>query len=1047
MISHIVRTSRGDYYRAVNSLPRLLPLLVLTACSASLDVPLGAQITCATDGDCFNGQRCLLDIRLCVDAGQSCVIEVAGGFNSVGNGTTCTQRDGASGVCLGGQCLQSRCGDGYVDPSTAEQCDDGAANSDTKSNACRTDCIRGRCGDSILDDITEVCDDGNTASGDGCRADCKKLETCGDAVADAGENCDDANDNANDGCDRCQTTAWVATRMVGAGGFGGTTTDALLSSQGPVAVDLTGNIYFGDAPTCRILKIDPRTSSVTTVAGVGLCNLPGSVEGAIAHGTPIGTPRHLAVTTRGVLYFHDGVYIRSIDPQSGRLHNVIGNGAGCVSAGQCPDGGTASSISLGQVSGLEFDGQDNLYYSEANVHVVRIMPAGSTTVFVVMGQPFTAGSDFSDNGPGGDTLLNQPIALAVSSDGVVHVSDYGNNRILSLEVNDDRTHRVAGNGTLASSPDGSTAATSSIRFPGNNQDLELLRDGKLVFYELGKLRFVGTDGKLGTLGGTGTEGSTDGPALTSQLGARFYGGTRDSSLVFVEAFGSVTSPIKIRMIAGGALSTLLSSPPRQGLIIGQAATGTPLRSVRDVARTPNGDVFIAISSPPFIFRLAGGVGDLEPFAGEGTSSDENVLASEIELGTLNGLYAAANGDLIYADGGRHVIRKIDGVTRRVTTLVGTPGVVGAFAGDNGPALAARLNAPQDVDVAANGDMYIHDASNFRIRKVTASTGIITTIAGNGSACTDPAQPCGDGGQWFNASLSLSSGIQPQLLVAPNGDVVFTEPSLRRIRMVVAADGTVQRIAGVQTTGTCASPLPGSCGDGAAATAATFSSVGGIALDGSGLLVGDGRIRRLSALSTSATVSHAYLSGLGDTSRDSMPEAVAHGLAQIVQPAAGVIYFASSDVVRKIENGVVNTVAGLVAGFTDGPVVHAELGHPFAMSAIPNNRWVIADGLPSGKIRMLDATAMRVSTVAGRLGGLTDDVLPNHLAKYAALATEPSGIAYDGTRDTFYFSDHVTSVVRAVALGGGAPESWTISSLMAASWCAWAGRWTRCRDAP
>ena len=88
-----------------------------------------------------------------------------------------------------------RCGDGRVDPG--EVCDDGNT---VSGDGCRADCKKiERCGDGILD-TGEVCDDGNTASGDGCRADCEKIEVCGDGVLDAGEVCDDGNRVADDGC-------------------------------------------------------------------------------------------------------------------------------------------------------------------------------------------------------------------------------------------------------------------------------------------------------------------------------------------------------------------------------------------------------------------------------------------------------------------------------------------------------------------------------------------------------------------------------------------------------------------------------------------------------------------------------------------------------------------------------------------------------------------------------------------------------------------------------------------------------------------------------
>ncbi|MBN1772853.1 MAG: hypothetical protein JXB32_16400 [Deltaproteobacteria bacterium] len=90
----------------------------------------------------------------------------------------------------------SLCGNGVRDPG--EECDDGAANSDTAPDACRTACIRAHCGDGVVDS-RETCDDGNDIDDDACRNDCA-LATCGDGARDPGEACDDGNTSNTDDC-------------------------------------------------------------------------------------------------------------------------------------------------------------------------------------------------------------------------------------------------------------------------------------------------------------------------------------------------------------------------------------------------------------------------------------------------------------------------------------------------------------------------------------------------------------------------------------------------------------------------------------------------------------------------------------------------------------------------------------------------------------------------------------------------------------------------------------------------------------------------------
>ncbi|MBI5505594.1 MAG: DUF4215 domain-containing protein [Deltaproteobacteria bacterium] len=103
-------------------------------------------------------------------------------------------------------CISEFCGDGVVNNSGTEQCDNGANNSNTEPNACRTDCTPARCGDSVTDG-GEQCDDGPANSDttpDACRTTCS-IPRCGDTVTDPGnaEQCDDGNTDETDACRLC----------------------------------------------------------------------------------------------------------------------------------------------------------------------------------------------------------------------------------------------------------------------------------------------------------------------------------------------------------------------------------------------------------------------------------------------------------------------------------------------------------------------------------------------------------------------------------------------------------------------------------------------------------------------------------------------------------------------------------------------------------------------------------------------------------------------------------------------------------------------------
>ncbi len=109
------------------------------------------------------------------------------------------------------------------------------------------------------------------------------------------------------------------------------------------------------------------------------------------------------------------------------------------------------------------------------------------------------------------------------------------------------------------------------------------------------------------------------------------------------------------------------------------------------------------------------------------------------------------GNVYISDSFNNRIRKVTISTGIITTIAGSGS--GSYSGDNGAATAATLYYPSGVTVDSLGNIYIADESNQCIRKVTVSTGIITTIAGTGSASYS-----GDGGQATSATLFYPADV-------------------------------------------------------------------------------------------------------------------------------------------------------------------------------------------------------------------------------------------------------------------------------------------------
>ena len=126
-------------------------------------------------------------------------------------------------------------------------------------------------------------------------------------------------------------------------------------------------------------------------------------------------------------------------------------------------------------------------------------------------------------------------------------------------------------------------------------------------------------------------------------------------------------------------------------------------------------------------------------------------ATAAELNSPTGVAVDAAGDLFIADSGNNRIREVNLATGMITTVAGNG--TGGYSGDGGPATAAELDYPEGVAVDAAGDLFIADSDNNRVREVNLSTGMITTVAGNG---TDGYS--GDNGPATAAELNYPEGI-------------------------------------------------------------------------------------------------------------------------------------------------------------------------------------------------------------------------------------------------------------------------------------------------
>ena len=230
-------------------------------------------------------------------------------------------------------------------------------------------------------------------------------------------------------------------------------------------------------------------------------------------------------------------------------------------------------------------------------------------------------------------------------------------------------------------------------------------------------------------------------------------------------------------------------------------------------------------------------GFITTVAGTGTRgfNADNILATDAHLFRPHAVALDTAGNLFIADRGNHRIRRVDAGTGFITTVAGT-GLDG-FNGDNILATIALLTSPTGVALDTVGNLFIADTLSYRIRRVDAGTGIITTVAGTGAFGFN-----GDGIHATNARLSATG-----VAVDAVGHLFIADLPNNRIRRVDAATGIITTVAG---NGTARFN-----GDNILGTNASLNTPFGVAFDTAGNLFiadrSDNRIRRVEGIGVPA----------------------------------------------------------------------------------------------------------------------------------------------------------------------------------------------------
>jgi hypothetical protein len=336
---------------------------------------------------------------------------------------------------------------------------------------------------------------------------------------------------------------------------------------------------------------------------------------------------------------------------------------------------------------------------------------------------------------------------------------------------------------------------------------------------------------INTVAGNGSGGYSGdgGQATAAEINAPWALDMDASGNLYISDFGNNA----VRLVnSSGVINTLAGNGISGYSGDGGQATAAELKEAAGTARDAAGNIYIADWGNARI-RIVSSSGVIKTFAGTGVAgySGDAGQATAAQLNDPVGVVLDANGNLYVADQSNNRIRMIN-TSGIISTFAGNG--TGGYSGDGGQATAAEINEPLCITRDLSGNIYFGDFSNSRVRVINTS-GIINTVAGNGIGGYS-----GDGGQATAAEISQPSGLG----VDASGDLFIAEQGNDRVRVVMPS-GIINTFAGIGVFGFS--------GDGGQATAAEISSPSGIAVDASGNVIfvdrSNERLRKVGSLVT------------------------------------------------------------------------------------------------------------------------------------------------------------------------------------------------------
>ena len=755
------------------------------------------------------------------------------------------------------------------------------------------------------------------------------------------------------------------------GNANGTGSAASFKNPYAIALDAAANLYVTDKGNFKLRKITPL-GVVTDFAGSGTA---GYLNSATASSAQFKDVTGITADIAGNIYVSDMAdnRIRKIST-AGAVTTFAGSGAAAYADG------TGNAAQFNNPWGLASDIAGNIYVGDTyNNKIRKITPGGVVT-------SIAGSTNGSNDGISSSAQFLNPANVALDIAGNVYISDYGNQKIRKLGLNNYVT-TLAGDGTSGSTDGlGVTAGPgnfASFNYP-SGLNLDAAGNSYIADQNNNKIRKINSAGATTTLAGSGAAGSAEGVGLLATFNAPVGVALDFSGTLYV----ADASNNKIRTVATGGYTIAPALPAglifdgTTGTISGTPTTNLTATDFTITAYSPAG-ISTAVQNitvvPPPQLSYAGpkaylintaispltltnsgsavpavAYGQVTTVAGGTATGSADGTGAAASFNSPNGITIDAAGNLFICDSYNNKIRKVT-TAGVVTTFAGS----GTSGSNDATGTAATFNIPAGITNDNSNNFFVTDLNNHKIRKITSS-GVVTTLAGQVNNSIGSLDGTGSAASFYSPWGITIDGL---------GNLYVADLQNSKIRKITSS-GVVTTFAGSGLT-------TGADGNGISASIRNPMGIAGDALKNMFVTEASNRIRKIApngdvtTIAGNSSFSYGSTDGTGSNASFSTPNG-------ITSDAANNLYVADqyNNNIRKITpTGIVTTLAGSLAttpGSKDGTGTIAQFDSP---------KGILSDGL--GNLYVSEATKIRAISLLG----------------YSISPTLPAGLIFDGTTGT------------------------------------------------